>query len=224
MFGYYSNWYWGLIPKVLPTVYDDSLSYYEVLNKLIKAVGGLAEAIDDISPATIKQYAEQAQESAESASESAEQASEVAQELNEKIASTGSTLFMPFVSGTVTDLADSEATGLTLMLFENAFVAHAYVEVSMSTLDETLFTMPYKYTLAGQQFYRPTFKINTLCYQNPVTSGGVTTYEPHYLEVGVSQDHEGWTLRYVSDDDYYGLPFSGKVELWMFGTVEKIVQ
>ena len=66
--------FWGMIPKVLPTVYDDSLSYYEVLNKLIKATGELAGAIDGIDPAEVRENATAAAESAESASESAQSA------------------------------------------------------------------------------------------------------------------------------------------------------
>lgn len=72
--GFWWDRFWGMIPKVLPTVYDDSLSYYEVLNKLIKATGELASAIDGIDPDAIRQSAAAAAESAEDASASAQQA------------------------------------------------------------------------------------------------------------------------------------------------------
>lgn len=39
--------FWRNINPVLPLVYDDSLSYYEVLCKLIKAVNGISEEIDN---------------------------------------------------------------------------------------------------------------------------------------------------------------------------------
>ena len=35
------------IPKVLPTAYDDTLSYYETINKLIDKVNELQKAIED---------------------------------------------------------------------------------------------------------------------------------------------------------------------------------
>lgn len=44
--GYYS-WFWGLLSKALPTAYDDTLSYYEVLNKLRYAIGEFGKALDD---------------------------------------------------------------------------------------------------------------------------------------------------------------------------------
>lgn len=69
---YYSRRFWELIPKVLPTVYEDSLSYYEVLNKLLKVVGEFAETLDDIDPDAIKGYAESADQSAQNASASAQ--------------------------------------------------------------------------------------------------------------------------------------------------------
>lgn len=72
--------FWGMIPKVLPTVYDDSLSYYEVLNKLIKATGELAAAIDGINPDAIRDYAETAENAADTASSAAESASASAEE------------------------------------------------------------------------------------------------------------------------------------------------
>lgn len=76
--GFWWDRFWGMIPKVLPTVYDDSLSYYEVLNKLIKATAELAGAIDGIDPDTVRQDAELAAESAEEAQTYAAEASQSA--------------------------------------------------------------------------------------------------------------------------------------------------
>lgn len=42
------RWY---CQKVLPAVYDDSLSYYELLCKVAKQVGDLSEAVDDLNVA-----------------------------------------------------------------------------------------------------------------------------------------------------------------------------
>ena len=39
---------WEIVNKVLPTVYDDTLSYYEVLTKVCNAIRELAQQIDDI--------------------------------------------------------------------------------------------------------------------------------------------------------------------------------
>ena len=43
--------------KILPLVYDDSLSYYEVLCKLREKLNEVIEAIDDI-PSVVQEYLE----------------------------------------------------------------------------------------------------------------------------------------------------------------------
>lgn len=45
---YNNNSLWEIVNKVLPTVYDDTLSYYEVLTKVCNAVRELAQQIDGI--------------------------------------------------------------------------------------------------------------------------------------------------------------------------------
>lgn len=68
--GSYYTWFWGMINKVLPTVYDDSLSYYEVLNKLTKAMAEYGKALDDALE-ELTTATEEAEASAESAEASA---------------------------------------------------------------------------------------------------------------------------------------------------------
>lgn len=80
--------FWGMIPKVLPTVYDDSLSYYEVLNKLIKATGELAGAIDDVLD-DAAQYTEDAEQAATSAAQSAQASQASAEEAAESASIVG---------------------------------------------------------------------------------------------------------------------------------------
>lgn len=103
--GSYYTWFWGMINKVLPTVYDDSLSYYEVLNKLTRAMGEYGKALDDVlddADTAVEQAqasAESAQESATTAVNSASQAVESAQSAQQS-ASTASS-----VAETKADLA-----------------------------------------------------------------------------------------------------------------------
>lgn len=67
--GYY-QWFWDKVSKVLPTVYDDTLSYYEVLNKLRYAIGEFGKALDD-ALTELTDATEDATEAAESAQTSA---------------------------------------------------------------------------------------------------------------------------------------------------------
>lgn len=75
--GYY-QWFWDIMSKVLPTVYDDTLSYYECLQKLRYAVAQFGKALDD-ALGELTTATEAAEASAESAQESAATAVESAQ-------------------------------------------------------------------------------------------------------------------------------------------------
>lgn len=92
--------------KVLPAIYDDSLSYYELLDKVVKslndtievvneAVTGIDGAIEDASYA--KEVADDAKEIADDAKENADEAIQVATDAQELISS------VVYNPGTITD-------------------------------------------------------------------------------------------------------------------------
>ena len=70
MIGNYYDWFWSILSKALPTAYDDTLSYYEMLNKLKYAVGEFGKALDD-ALTELTEATEDATEAAESAQTSA---------------------------------------------------------------------------------------------------------------------------------------------------------
>ena len=73
--GYY-QWFWDIMSKVLPTVYDDTLSYYECLQKLRYAIGQFGKALDDaLSELTAATEAAEASADASEASADAAAAS-----------------------------------------------------------------------------------------------------------------------------------------------------
>lgn len=111
---YYTRRFWELIPKVLPTVYEDSLSYYEVLNKLLKIVGEIAETLDDIDPDAIQGYAESADQSAQAASASAQLAHTYEEGASESARTEVGLALEPWVSAVPGDFVFPEGLDIPL--------------------------------------------------------------------------------------------------------------
>lgn len=49
----------GISIPILPTVYDDSLSYMEIINKLIKAVNELSKIVEDYTDEKLIEFIEE---------------------------------------------------------------------------------------------------------------------------------------------------------------------
>lgn len=174
--------FWGMIPKVLPTVYDDSLSYYEVLNKLIKATGELAGAVDGVLD-DAAQYTEDAQQAAEDAEAAAQEASMMS----------ASTFSMPILYDDTTPRAtilyshepDIPSDALIGIKVGKLGIVHAYLNVT--TIEDgykSFIGYPRMYVDGElKEFYFSTLVGNV-----------VHTSEGDYCEVMGGSDHEGYTL------------------------------
>ena len=81
--GYY-QWFWDIMSKVLPTVYDDTLSYYECLQKLRYAIGQFGKALDD-ALGELTTATEAAEASADAAASSADAAASSAESASAKV-------------------------------------------------------------------------------------------------------------------------------------------
>lgn len=203
--------FWGMIPKVLPTVYDDSLSYYEVLNKLIKATGELAGAVDDVLD-EVADYTEDAQQAAETAETSAQSAQTAAQEASMVSASTFS---MPILYDDETPRAevlyshepDIPSDALIGIKVGKLGIVHAYLNVNLIESGYTSFIGYPRMYVGGElkEFYFSTLIGNV-----------VYTSDGDYCEVMHGSDHEGYTLynREV-------LSVGGTIELLLIGVLSE---
>lgn len=196
--------FWGMIPKVLPTVYDDSLSYYEVLNKLIKATGELAGAIDGVLD-DAAQYTEEAQQAAEDAEAAAQEASMMS----------ASTFSMPILYDDTTPRAtvlyshepDIPSDALIGIKVGKLGIVHAYLTVT--TIEEG-----YKSFIGYPRMYvngeLKEFYFSTLIGNVVYTSG------EDYCEVRQGSDHEGYTLF-----KYGATEVGGTIELLLIGVLNE---
>ena len=196
--------FWGMIPKVLPTVYDDSLSYYEVLNKLIKATGELAGAIDGVLD-DAAQYTEDAQQAAEDAEAAAQAASMMS----------ASTFSMPILYDDTTPRAtvlyshepDIPSDALIGIKVGKLGIVHAYLNV-------TTIEAGYKSFIGFPRMY-----VNGELkefYFNPLIGNVVHTSDGDYCEVMGGSDHEGYTL-FTRE----ALAVGGTIELLLIGVLNE---
>lgn len=167
--GYY-QWFWDIMSKVLPTVYDDTLSYYECLQKLRYAIGQFGKALDDalseLTTATeaAEASADASEASADAAAASATEASESAGVAQQAV----SQLITTDLSQNVTHNTDYFASSTAIAKkYGNVVCVNIYATVKAGVTElpknTALFTgLPWKSSMGDVLYFNTVAKVESL--------------------------------------------------------------